>query len=415
MRDVVARCEEGFAAQISIHQKQMDKMSLHVESMQDMMNIMESVHVKQNDTLTKRDAQIEKLKQELVAIKSTMAQNTAMKPTTANTAKMTKTPVRATKTPRPTFAPVLSPIPTPATLPTKTLDLVSENISPTPSSSIAPSLATPTPSTTTSTQYPLPTLDAITPSITIAIQHITEAISTGFKPQEDDYDMVDSYADNATVVNISDAVTTIFHSVLASTLLNKEEKVDIPKNEITAALQSAIQNNINASKVAIPPNFTTINEAVLFIKFAQDFSPVVTNSVGIVEELAEATNMTLPDLIIENPTADIQNQKDTVIEEFSEEPSVEIEAQVDSEEEAIEDQDIQESETEAESIIDEPESEHIQLLKEIADQNQPILSTTPEITYEPYTLSVLQPIPFTFLFTRYTLALIVVYMLLQSN
>jgi hypothetical protein len=70
MRDVVARCEEGFAAQIASHQKEMAKMATNVESMQGMLNVMESVHEKHVDALAMRDAQIDKLKQELSAAKA---------------------------------------------------------------------------------------------------------------------------------------------------------------------------------------------------------------------------------------------------------------------------------------------------------------------------------------------------------
>lgn len=55
MRDVVARCEEGFAAQILAHEIQMDKMTLHVKAMQADMKIMREV-------LSERDALIDKLK-----------------------------------------------------------------------------------------------------------------------------------------------------------------------------------------------------------------------------------------------------------------------------------------------------------------------------------------------------------------
>lgn len=97
MRDVVARCEEGFAAQITTHQKKMDNMTLHVEHMQDMMSIMESLHTKKNDILSKKDAQIEKLKQELAAAK--------------NPIRATKTPIRATKSAvRITKTPRVTPI-----------------------------------------------------------------------------------------------------------------------------------------------------------------------------------------------------------------------------------------------------------------------------------------------------------------
>ncbi|KAI7889463.1 kinesin motor domain-containing protein, partial [Mucor mucedo] len=51
MRDVVARCEEGFAAQILAHEIQMDKMTLHVKAMQADMKIMREV-------LSERDALI---------------------------------------------------------------------------------------------------------------------------------------------------------------------------------------------------------------------------------------------------------------------------------------------------------------------------------------------------------------------
>lgn len=68
MRDVVARCEEGFAAQIATHQKKIDSMTLQVEQTQDMLSIMKSVNAKKDDILSKKNSQIEKLQQELISI-----------------------------------------------------------------------------------------------------------------------------------------------------------------------------------------------------------------------------------------------------------------------------------------------------------------------------------------------------------
>ncbi|OBZ89145.1 Kinesin-related protein 4 [Choanephora cucurbitarum] len=65
MQDVVARCEEVFAAQVARHQRQMDRMTTTIESLQSALRVRESVNTKQNETLTKRDAYIEKLKREL--------------------------------------------------------------------------------------------------------------------------------------------------------------------------------------------------------------------------------------------------------------------------------------------------------------------------------------------------------------
>lgn len=68
MRDVVARCEEGFNAQITTHQNKIDKMTLKVEQLQDMLSIMESLNDKKDDIISKKDAQIEKLQQEMTSL-----------------------------------------------------------------------------------------------------------------------------------------------------------------------------------------------------------------------------------------------------------------------------------------------------------------------------------------------------------
>ncbi|KAI8380474.1 kinesin motor domain-containing protein [Choanephora cucurbitarum] len=65
MQDVVARCEEVFAAQVARHQRQIDRLATTIESLQSALRVRESVNAKQNETLTKRDVYIEKLKREL--------------------------------------------------------------------------------------------------------------------------------------------------------------------------------------------------------------------------------------------------------------------------------------------------------------------------------------------------------------
>ncbi|CAO3643581.1 unnamed protein product [Mucor hiemalis] len=268
MRDVVARCEEGFAAQISSHEKQMDKMAQHVESLQDMMNIMESVQTKQNETLTKRDAQIEKLKQELNAIKVTQLQSTAMNSTSTSTARATKTPIRATKTPiRQPLPTITSPVPAHVPIPqlhtptkilavptvTTTLHPIpqSQSSTPTPSATNSSSTVTPTPSTSTVVQEDKKSasLDDVSQSITLAVQHITEAISIGLQQPllEEDYDMLSSCVETVPISDISNAFATIFQSVLASTLSKDsetQEQIEAPKSAIATALQNAIQSNL---------------------------------------------------------------------------------------------------------------------------------------------------------------------------
>lgn len=100
MRDVVARCEEGFAAQIATHQKKIDSMTLHVEHMQDMLSIMESQQNKKDDVLSKKDAQIEKLKQELATAAAAAASITPPTRTTIIPSVRLKPAIKSTKTPK---------------------------------------------------------------------------------------------------------------------------------------------------------------------------------------------------------------------------------------------------------------------------------------------------------------------------
>ncbi|KAI8375496.1 kinesin motor domain-containing protein [Blakeslea trispora] len=65
IQDVVARCEEVFAAQVTRHQRQMDRMATTIESLQGTLRVRESLNTKQNETLKKKDAYIEKLKRDL--------------------------------------------------------------------------------------------------------------------------------------------------------------------------------------------------------------------------------------------------------------------------------------------------------------------------------------------------------------
>lgn len=104
MRDVVARCEQGFAAQIASHQREMAAMKQHAESMQDMVRVLESVQAKQAETLARREAQIAKLEQDLaVATTENLVVVAAPpKPTTStNTNKPVSRPsmYRASRTP----------------------------------------------------------------------------------------------------------------------------------------------------------------------------------------------------------------------------------------------------------------------------------------------------------------------------
>ncbi|KAG2194188.1 hypothetical protein INT47_007920 [Mucor saturninus] len=87
MRDVVARCEEGFAAQILAHEIQMDKMTLHVKAMQADMKIMREV-------LSERDALIADLR----AKPKTVETSTQTHPTPASHS-ATQTPPMSDLTP----------------------------------------------------------------------------------------------------------------------------------------------------------------------------------------------------------------------------------------------------------------------------------------------------------------------------
>lgn len=459
MRDVVARCEEGFAAQISIHEKQMDKMAQHVESLQDMMNIMESVQTKQNETLTKRDAQIEKLKQELNAIKATQLQSTVMNSTSTSTARATKTPIRATKTPmRQTLPTITSPVPAhvpipQAHAPTKTTIIPtptiavtttttatdhpipsSQSSTPTPSATNSSSTVTPTPTTSTSLavqqeEKQTATLDDVSESITLAVQHITEAISTGLQQSslEEDYDMLSSCVETAPISDISNAVATIFQSVLASTFTKdakQQEQIDAPKSAIATALQNAIQSNLLSSSVLssssvmtdTPPQFTPIHEAVLFITFPEETKGIFTCEISILDENSDD----VPELIgnIENVddvpelTVHIEDdikELDTIEEEDSVEEEEEEEEEGDDSMDMLE-KDMKEHFADENNVLPIEENNILEESTTITRSPTPI---TLDPHYEPYSKSINQPTPFIFLFNRWTIVAVTTYLMVQ--
>lgn len=449
MRDVVARCEEGFAAQISSHEKQMDKMAQHVESLQDMMNIMESVQTKQNETLTKRDAQIEKLKQELNAIKVTQLQSTAMNSTSTSTARATKTPIRATKTPiRQPLPTITSPVPAHVPIPqlhtptkilavptvTTTLHPIpqSQSSTPTPSATNSSSTVTPTPSSSTVVQEDKKTasLDDVSQSITLAVQHITEAISTGLQqpPLEEDYDMLSSCVETVPISDISNAVATIFQSVLASTLSKDsetQEQIEAPKSAIATALQNAIQSNLLSTSVMSTssittdiPEFTSIHEAVLFITFPEKTKGIFTCDIAILDEHNEED---VPELMVH-----IEHQKPQLMEHI--EDVDELNAQVDEPIEHIAKEDeVEEFDTINEELMETLEKDMKESLFEeiitapsanVKDDQilEESITRSPiavDPHYEPYSKSINQPTPFLFLFNRWTIVAVTTYLMVQ--
>lgn len=227
MRDVVARCEEGFAAQILVHEKQMDKMTLHVKSMQDDMKIMA-------ETLSERDAQLLKLKLESDDLKEMLKKPKIVEASTQTTPAYTSS---ATQT---------------------------------------------------------PPMSNLTPAIVQAVQHISEAISTGLNAERNN----DALSCPDQQVDISQAVSSVFQNVVASTILNKPRDVDVPKHTITQALQTAIQSSLD-----VTPDFIPIHEAVLFLQFANNYP--ITQTISIIEEEEE-----VPELINEYVVIEDEEEED---------------------------------------------------------------------------------------------------------
>lgn len=459
MRDVVAHCEQGFAAQIATHQKQMDKMALNLESMQDMMNIMESVHAKQNDTLSKRDAQIEKLKYELAQAKSALQ---VVKPTNTGTAsgvRATKLPnVRATMTPgaRNTKTPCrinveregLLSIPsvnTPVPTTTKTTiteeqeeeEPVSSLPTPIPTNkqeefTITPALPTPTP--TQASAEPTPhviRLDDVTPAISLAVQHISEAISTGLKlsitvDEEDDeeYDMISSATSLESITDITQAISSVFQNVLSSTLLlnkddmekaEEQQQINIPKNTITTALQNAIQrsalsSSITATSSTSRVDFIPIHEAVLFVRLSTNYyQPLPVN---IIEE-DEAPELTT--------TAAVESIR---IDDEQKEEEDEHEEKQDDHDEQEEEEEEREFWEKKNQVCNRNEDSEVEVDREkealivtaATDEVKPATTVKNQV-YEPYSKSINQPIipPLPTIINRWTIVCLAIYIVLQTN
>ncbi|KAI8052663.1 P-loop containing nucleoside triphosphate hydrolase protein [Thamnidium elegans] len=427
MRDVVARCEEGFAAQITTHQKQMDKMSLDVELMRDMMNIMESAHAKQTDALSKRDAQIEKLKQELSASKT----------------RATKMPIsRQTKTPKSSLHPAFIPTIESTKVPLSKVPELQENIH-------TPKIELPKKPVLSDTKVTQPTitLQDFNPAISLAVKHISEAISTGLshssppQGQEDEaeYDMLTSCLEppnsNQSIVDISNAISHVLKTVISSTVLNQEQKVDDSKQTITQALKNAIQHST-------VKNFIPIHEAVAFIQVASLTEFVNPSQLVLVDEEKPLTAEGLPELIViddELPTLECEIKEKivqelyvldrsveeetvqklpalecTVEEKMSQElPTLEctVDKKMTEELPTTEKKMVQKLPTaeKEESIIPEPIKQDLSCQNQICDEEHDLL------VEEAYSHSIDQPSSFSFIFNKWTAMCFAVYIFFQTN
>lgn len=274
MRDVVARCEEGFAAQITAHQKQMDKVLIRVESMQAMINHMNSVHAKQNELLFKRDARIEQLETELNRIQA--ASNLTQ--------------------PNP------PPSPTPSHL---------HSLQDMPLTQATQTDYKPTTQATQTEAYNTPTIastqtdDLFTPAISVAVQHVSEAISAGLSYKKENDGLLTSFTEH---VDLSKAVSSLFQGVLSSLVFNKPQEIHVPKNTITQALQNVIQSAVSSVVISSPPStlFTSIDEAVSFIEFKNNSPSFVYDHTMLIEEKEEV----LPELLSEYSVSEDESEEE---------------------------------------------------------------------------------------------------------
>lgn len=356
MRDVVARCEEGFAAQIAAHQKKIDKMALHAESMQDMMNIMETVHAKHKEVLSKRDTQIEELKQEISSIKLRQVESESL--TTLSSSLPTPT---HSFTQTPAYTPLLK---------------------------------------TQATQTP--TDDFLTPAILVAVQHISEAISAGLQVthQEDD-DMLTSFTDH---VDLSKAVSSVFQGVLSSIVFNKPQEIHVPKNTITQALQNAIKNSSTSPILA--PEIISIDEAVSFIECMNRHSFIHT--FGAIEQQQEEE--VIPDLTVSEYMLEDDDDDDDEEEEedylFWENKNPICNSSDDSDVETIEQNDMESETAVVEITIDEKDT----------DETEQELIQEESSDYRPYSKSMNQPLLRSILFNRWSvICCAALYILYKTN
>ncbi|KAI9268594.1 P-loop containing nucleoside triphosphate hydrolase protein [Helicostylum pulchrum] len=424
MRDVVARCEEGFSAQITTHQKQMDKMAQDVESMRDMVNIMESAHAKQTDALSKRDAQIEKLKQELSSSKSS---------------RTTKMPIsRQTKTPRSSLHPAFIPTMESTKVPMSKVPELQEHvhIPQPPPPPPPPKIELPKKPVLSDTKLTQPTvtLQDFNPAISLAVKHISEAISTGLthspSPQEQDddeveYDMMTSCLEppNQSIVDISDAISRVFKAVISSTVLNQEQKVDDSKQTITQALKNAIQHST-------VKNFIPIHEAVAFIQvaplteFVNPSQLVPVNEEPLIaEDLSElvVTDDELPELeeeivqelsVLECPAEEHMVQELSALERSAaEEELLEYTAEKKMTEEEL-------ATTEKKMVQELPTAEKEKAIiseQDLSRQNQICNEESDSFIEEAYSHSINQSSTLSFIFNKWTVMCFAVYIFFQTN
>lgn len=339
MRDVVARCEEGFAAQIALHQKQMDKMAMNVESMQDMLNVMGSVHGKQVDALAMRDAQIDKLKQELSAAK-------AMRP---------------------------------SKIPNTTNKL---------------------------------TVEDLTPAISLAVEKVTHAISSGLRVEDEEYDMVNSVHDSV----LQQAIRGVFEGVIHSRM-NKNQEGNVDTSALIQAVKQGVIQNTPTPCVQltdIAPEFMSIHEAVSFIVLDDHHYRTMASTCliePVVEEEEEGED--LPALF--------HFKQELIFNDLEEEESLhdndpsDVKTDINEEEEEDEDENPTFSITQNQVCIYNDTEVEVEQLEVQSLQHPIIKQKVPlmDLEYEPYNASIEQPFPFSFLFNQWTLLFIITYFLLQ--
>ncbi|KAL9537860.1 hypothetical protein MBANPS3_011401 [Mucor bainieri] len=377
MRDVVARCEEGIAAQVTAHNKQMAKMINTLESMQDMIQVMEAARDKYQDALVKRDAHIDKLEQELSQVKA----SAMMRPS--------KMPVSAPSTS--TSASTTSSSKKPASNPKKTM---------TPSA---------------------PNLDMLAPAIRVATQKIAEAITNGLQLDtnsnldDDDYDMIaaSSSSDLLATASISSAVHSIIRKVLfPSSPLHtnnsnpmSQDDMDRDTSAITNAIHSAVQSAAATEAVAhtttsgdhSTTDFTPIQEAVSFVQSSTSSSFIMESAVFIDEGEtpidASVEDADLPQLVQEQEEDDCGEDAALSEADATDVPTC------DEEEE-------EEEFSSVEELV-----QHVLDKRELVPNNEHTKAASTPSHYEPYTASIRQPSVLPILFNRWTLFATIVFVL----
>jgi hypothetical protein len=382
MRDVVARCEEGIAAQVISHNKQMAKMTMTLESMQDMVNVMEAAHDKQQDALSKRDAQIDKLKQELSNAKA----NLMMRPS--------KMPMG-------------------------------------PSSSTSSTTTSKKPVSASNKKAAL-SLDNLAPAIFLATQKIADAISNGLQLDnnnnnnnnhnevDDDYDMLSSSSTDQlpNTVNISKAINSVIQEAIlsssSSTTNNMNQEIDCDTTAITNAVQIAVQNaaieasSITASSSSVVSSseysnsssngFTPIHEAVSFVQSTTN--SYIMESAVFIEESEKAAEEALPTLIHEQGFKSTEHDSPSCVSSSS----------------------FSFSDTDDEDSIDQEEfSSMEELVQHVMDKDKIIFNRNDchnkeplkSQHYEPYSASIKQSFILPTILNRWTLFAAVVYILSQ--